>query len=101
MRVAIIYRPKSPAPPEAIPALMQGMAAWVEKYSNRIAPLEFFAGGGGYGVIDVDDSAELHRILAEHPFTPYADVEIRPVLSPAEAMANMREAFAARAAAAG
>jgi len=31
MRVAIIYRPKSPAPPEAIPALMQGMAAWVRE----------------------------------------------------------------------
>jgi len=100
MRVAIIYRPKSPAPLEAIPALMQAMAAWVEKYGNRISPLEFFAAGGGYGVIDVDDSAELHRILAEHPFTPYADVEIRPVLSPAAAMENLREAFAARTAAA-
>jgi len=98
MRVAIIYRPKSPPPQEALPALMQGMAAWVEKYSNRISPLEFFAGGGGYGVIDVDHSAELHRILAEHPFTPYADVEIRPVLSPAEAMENLREVAAARTA---
>jgi hypothetical protein len=96
VRVAIIYRPKSPPPQEALPALMQGMAGWVEKYSKRISPLEFFVGGGGFGVIDVDDSAELHRIIAEHPFTPYADVEIRPVLSPAEAMANLREAQAAR-----
>ena len=98
MRVAIIYRPKSPPPPEALPALLQGMGAWVEKYGNRISPLEFFVGGGGYGVIDVDDSAELHRILAEHPFTPYADVEIRPVLSAAAAMENLREAAAARGA---
>jgi len=98
VRVAIIYRPKSPPPQEALPGLLQGMAGWVEKYSNRISPLEFFVGGGGYGVIDVDDSAELHRIIAEHPFTPFADVEIRPVLSPAEAMANLREAAAARAA---
>ena len=98
MRVAIIYRPKSPPPPEVLPELLQRMGAWVEKYSDRISPLEFFVGGGGYGVIDVDDSAELHRILSEHPFTPFADVEIRPVLSPAEAMANLREAAAARAA---
>jgi muconolactone delta-isomerase len=98
MRVAIIYRPKSPPPQEALPELLQRMGGWVEKYSNRISPLEFFVAGGGYGVIDVDDSAELHRILAEHPFTPFADVEIRPVLSPAEAMANLREAAAARAA---
>ena len=98
MRVAIIYRPKSAPPPEVLPELLQRMGGWVEKYSGRISPLEFFVAGGGYGVIDVDDAAELHRILSEHPFTPFADVEIRPVLSPAEAMANLREAAAARAA---
>ena len=98
MRVAIIYRPKNPPPQEALPGLLEGMSAWLERYSDRISPLEFFVGGGGYGVIDVDDSAELHRIIAEHPFTAFADVEIRPVLSPAEAMANLREAAAARAA---
>ena len=98
MRVAIIYRPKSPPPFEALPGLTQGMAGWLEKYGSRFSPLEFFVGGGGFGVTDIDDSAELHRIVAEHPFTPFADVEIRPVLDPATAMANLREAFAARAA---
>ena len=97
MRVAIIYRPKSPPPSEALPQLMQGMGAWLEKYSGRMSTLEFFIGGGGFGVIDIDDSAELHRIVAEHPFTPFADVEIRPVVEPQAAMANLREAFAARA----
>jgi hypothetical protein len=98
MRVAIIYRSKNPPPQEALPGLLEGMAGWLERYSDRISPLEFFVGGGGYGVIDVDDSAELHRIIAEHPFTAFADVEIRPVLSPAEAMANLRDAAAARVA---
>ena len=98
MRVAIIYRPKDPPPVEAIGMLTQRMGAWVEKYSGRISPLEFFVGGGGFGVIDVDDSAELHRIVAEHPFTPFADVEFRPVVDPASALANLRELAAARAA---
>jgi muconolactone delta-isomerase len=74
------------------------MGAWLERYSGRMSALEFFIGGGGFGVIDIDDSAELHRIISEHPFTPFADVEIRPVVEPQAAMANLREVSAARAA---
>jgi muconolactone delta-isomerase len=49
------------------------------------------------GIFEGDDSAELQRILAEDPFTPFADVEIRPVVDPDTALRNLREAFAARA----
>jgi hypothetical protein len=75
---------------------MAGLGAWVEKYGSRMSTLEFFIAGGGMGVIDIDDSAELHRMLAEHPFTPFADVEIRPVVAPAMEMANLQEVYAAR-----
>ena len=95
MRVAVIYRPRQAPPPEALPMMMAGMGAWLEKYGNRFSTLEFFVGGGGFGVIDVDDSADLHRISAEHPFTPFAEVEIRPVVEPARAMDTLREVFAA------
>jgi len=96
MRVAVIYRPRDPAPPDAIPMLMAGMSAWLERYGTRFETIEFFAGGGGFGVIDIQDSAELHRIMAEHPFTALSDVEVRPVVEPAVAMANLRAAFAER-----
>jgi muconolactone delta-isomerase len=46
---------------------------------------------------EADDSAELQRMLAEHPFTPFADVEIRPVVDPGTALKTLQEAFAARA----
>ena len=95
MRVAVIYRPRQAAPPEMIPMMMAGMGAWLEKYGSRFSTLEFFVGGGGFGVIDVDDSAELARIAAEHPFTPFAEVEFRPVVEPARAMDTLREVFAA------
>jgi muconolactone delta-isomerase len=49
------------------------------------------------GIFEGDDSAELQRILAEHPFTPFADVEIQPVIDADAALRNLREAFAARA----
>jgi len=95
MRVAIIYRPRSAAPLEAGPALMEALGQWVETYSARFSTLEFFAVGGGLVLADFDDSTELNRILAENPFTPFMDVEIMPVLEPRAAMANFGEAVAA------
>jgi hypothetical protein len=101
VRVAVIYRPKNTPPFEAFPMLLGGLDQWVEKYGERFSTLEFFVGGGGFGVIDIDDSAELQRIAAEHPFTPFADVEIRPVVEPGAAMEILNETIAARARAAG
>jgi hypothetical protein len=57
--------------------------------------LEFFVGGGGLGVIDVDGSAELQRTTAENPFTPYSEVEFLPVVEPSAAIAIYSEAIAA------
>lgn len=91
MRCAVIYRPKNPPPPELAPELMQRMGRWLADYGSRMSVLEFFVGGGGFGVADVSDSAELHRMLAAHPFTPFAEVEIRPVLEPEQAMQIMQE----------
>jgi hypothetical protein len=101
VRVAVIYRPRDVAPPEMFPTLMGAMEQWVEKYGERFSTLEFFVGGGGFGVIDVDDSAELHRISAENPFTPFSEVEIKPVVEPGTAMATFSEVFAAQMEAAG
>jgi hypothetical protein len=94
MRCAIIYRPQNPPPPEIMPELMQRMGGWLNEYGGRLEFTEFFVGGGGFGVLDVDDSIELHRIIAAHPFTPYADVEIRPVVEPGAAMQVLQEVFA-------
>jgi hypothetical protein len=84
-----------------MPMMMGAMNQWIEKYGKRFSTLEFFVGGGGFGVIDVADSEELQRIAAENPFTQFADVEVRPVVEPGAAMAINAEAFAARAPAAG
>ena len=76
--------------------LFGALGQWVEKYSERFSTFEFFVGGGGLVVVDVDDSAELHAIVAENPFTPFMEVEIRPVLEPGAAMAVYGEILAAQ-----
>jgi hypothetical protein len=80
--------------------LMGALGQWVETYSKRFLTLEFFVIGGGLVLADIDDSAELNRIVAENPFTPFMDVEIMPVVEPATAMATYGEVVAAFAAAA-
>ena len=100
MRVAVIYRPRSAAPLEVGPMLMEALGRWVEKYSERFSVLEFFVVGGGVVLADLDDSAELNRIVAENPFTPFMDVEIMPVVDPSAAMATYGEVIAAFAGAA-
>jgi hypothetical protein len=101
VRVAVIYRPRNPPPLEAIPMLAAGLGQWLEKYGKRFSTIEFFVAGGGLGVIDIDDSAELNRMTAENPFTPFSEVEIRPVVDPSVALATMAEVYAARAKAMG
>ena len=39
-----------------------------------------------FGTVDSDDSALLAKMIAEHPFTPYSEVEIKPLVDPATAM---------------
>ncbi len=80
--------------------LMGALGQWVENYSKGFSTLEFFVTGGGLVLADIDDSAELHRIVAENPFTPFMDVEIMPVVEPGTAMAAYGEVAAAFATAA-
>lgn len=80
--------------------LMGALGQWVENYSKGFSTLEFFVTGGGLVLADIDDSAELNRIVAENPFTPFMDVEIMPVVEPGIAMATYGDVAAAFAAAA-
>lgn len=99
MRLAIIYRPKATAPMEVALMLMGGLGQWAETYAERFSTFEFFVDGGGLVLGDFDDNAELQQILAENPFTPYSDVQIRPVIEPGVAMATYSRTLAALAAA--
>jgi hypothetical protein len=98
MRIAVTYRPRSAAPIEVAPMLMEGLGQWVEKYSDQFLILEFFVAGGGLVIADFEDAAALNRVVAENPFTPYMEVDIRPVVDPGVAMGAFRELAAAFAA---
>jgi hypothetical protein len=93
MRFAVIYRPKFPIPPAELPEMLKGMGDWVQRYGDRVEGTQFFVGGGGFGLVDSDDAEELTRLLAENPFTPYSEVEVKPLLDPAAALSILAEAY--------
>ncbi|HZO05358.1 MAG TPA: DUF3303 family protein [Solirubrobacterales bacterium] len=93
MKFATIYRPKYPAPPELIPDLLKEMGAWMQRYADRLENVQFFIGGGGFGTVDSDDAALLAKMITEHPFTIYSDVEIKPLVDPATALGILQETY--------
>ena len=96
MKIAVIYRPRNTPPLEAAPMMVDGIEQWLKAYEDRFEFVYLFAGGGGFGVGDFEDSAEVQKMVAEHPFTPFSDVEIKVVLDSATAIANLQAAMAAR-----
>ena len=93
MRFVVIYRPKDAAPREQQPELLAGMGEWMEKFGSRVTDVEFFVDGGGLGFIDTDDAEELTRLVAENPFSPFSEIEIKPVVAPERAMAILAESI--------
>ena len=97
MRFAIIYRPgNNPAPPDQIPDLVKAAGDWMERHGDSFEAVEFFVGGGGFGIIDTDEPEVPQRLIAENPFTPFAEIEIRPLIDPAAALGILQEAYSNR-----
>jgi len=61
--------------------MTEGFVAWRERYRPKMESFYFYAGkGGGAGVLNVADEAELSQIMLEWPFTFFSDIDIQPVV---------------------
>jgi hypothetical protein len=95
MRFMFIAHPQTPPPLEQFPALMDGFAAWWERYRDRFESAGFFAGGnGGGGICDVTDAAEFHRMVVEWPLTPFSTTEGYPLVDMDTALSQWRDLLA-------
>jgi hypothetical protein len=47
-------------------------------------------------IIDTDEPDVAQRLIAENPFTPFAEIEIRPLIDPAAALGILQEAYSNR-----
>ena len=75
MRFILIGRMAHPLPPEAAVPLMEGFAAWVNKYqgNGKLEQGWGFAGQmAGAMILNVDSHEELEEIMNEWPIAPIA-----------------------------
>jgi hypothetical protein len=93
MRFAIIYRPSNPPPPEQLPDIVKATGEWMQRHGDKLEATDFFVGGGGIGIVDTDDPELVQRLIAENPFTPYAEIEIRPLIDPGAALGILQQAY--------
>jgi hypothetical protein len=92
MRFLIIVRSRHRVKREEFPALVAAFAAWREQYRSVSESFEAFVGGkGGFGVVDVEDEATLHRMMIEYPFGPTSDYEIQALVPGDQAIAMWQE----------
>lgn len=96
MRVMALVRPRHFIPPDQFPTLMHGFVEWRERYRDRMEVFEFFAGaGGGFGIFNMPDEATLHQAFIEYPFSPFSEIEFRPILDGDTALQQWQAALQA------
>jgi muconolactone delta-isomerase len=82
-----------------LPAMIEGTRQWLDRHGEKFETLWWFAQGGGVGILEINDETELMRMLAEHPFTPYCEVELQACVDPPTGVDTFGQVVAERMAA--
>ena len=96
MRFLITSKPRFPFPPDAGPALLAAMRAWVQQHtiSKKIETIwGFAAGGGGGGILNVDSHEELNAVMAGMPFTAVSEIHAEAIVPIEVSLRNLEEAM--------
>jgi hypothetical protein len=98
MHVLVVATPQHPIPPSEMPGIVGGATDWYERHKDEFEVFGLFPGGGGFGVVEVDDAARINQLMLEQPFSPYSRYEVHPFSPGGTGFAQLREALAAQAA---
>jgi hypothetical protein len=94
MRVMVVVKPRFFIPMEQFPQLIQGFVDWRARHREHMEVFEFFAGSaGGFGIINIDNEAALNLMFIEYPFSPYSEIEFRPILDGDAALRQWQQAM--------
>ncbi len=95
MKALVIARPKFQVPPEMAPMVTQGALDWYERYKDRFEVFGTFMGGGGFAVVEVDDSEELSKMIVEMPFATFSDINTELFVEGDRGFRQFQDAMAA------
>jgi hypothetical protein len=95
MKFLVVATPKTTAPPEMIPVMIDRSEEWQQRYEDKFEAFGLFPAGGGFAIAEVSDEAELHRMIVEMPFAPFSEHQIFAIVDPATGWQQTRDAFTA------
>jgi hypothetical protein len=98
MRALVVGTPKFQIPPDQLPGIVDGAIAWHERYQDKFDAFGTFPGGGGFGVVNVEDETELNQMIIEMPFSWFSDIQVRPFVAGAAGLQQVKQAVDAMAA---
>jgi hypothetical protein len=92
MRTLVLVEPGPVSPPpEQMVDMLEGFAAWRERWRAKMELFEFFAGrGGGWGVFNTDE-VELIQAMMEFPFAPFSIIQVHPTVDGDDALARLTQ----------
>ena len=99
MQALVIGLPRFQIPPDQLPSIADGAIDWYERHRDKFSAFGTFPGGGGFGVVEVADEAELNQLIIEMPFSWFSDVQVRPFVDGIEGLQQFKQAVEAMAAA--
>src|SRR5262245_3230832 len=74
MKALVVGRPKFQVPPDQALMVVQGALEWYERYKDHFVEFGTFMGGGGFAIVEVDDTEELSKMIVEMPFVTFSEV---------------------------
>jgi len=92
MQALVTASPRFQVPPDQLPSIVDGAIEWYERYRDKFTAFGTFPGGGGFGVVEAADEAELNRMIIEMPFSWFSDVEVRPFVDGGEGFQQLKQA---------
>ena len=95
MKALVIGRPKFQVPPDMAPMITQGAIDWYDRYKDRFVEFGTFLGGGGFGLVEVDDVDELNKMISEMPFITFSEVTAELYVEGDKGFRQFQESMAA------
>jgi hypothetical protein len=93
MDFLVVVRPREGLPIDHISMMLGASREWYQRHQSSFRAFGTFAGGGGFGVVNVPDVETLYRMMAEMPFTSVSDVRIDPFIEGEAGFAIGQEVF--------
>jgi hypothetical protein len=95
VKALVIGRPKFQVPPDMAPMITQGALDWYDRYKDRFVEFGTFLGGGGFGVVEIDDVDELNKMISEMPFVTFSEMTVELYVEGDKGLRQFQESLAA------